>query len=146
MRPNTSAVLIFAPVFGTAAVARTDVKNPALKARMESMKQIVADMKVIGEMVKGNTPVDVSAARTAAASIARLAAEKPAPFEANEDDPKSEAPPSIWTNFEDFTAKSADLQKVAQKLSPSMTDASDLVSALETLGGTCRACHKLYRE
>lgn len=146
MRPNISAVLISALIFSTAALAHTGVKNPAVKARMESMKRIGADMKVIGEMVKGKAPVNVDAARIAAASIARSAAETPALFEANEDDPKSEALPAIWSDFDDFTTKSVDLETVAQSLSTSITEAGDLAPALEMLGETCRACHKLYRE
>ncbi len=139
-------VLISALVLGSAALAHTGVKNPAVKARMDSMKAIGADMKVIGEMVKGNAPIDVAAARNAAASISRYAAETPALFKAQEDDPKSEALPSIWVNFDDFTAKSADLQAVARTLSTSISEEGDLAPALETLGETCRACHKLYRE
>ena len=67
-------------------------------------------------------------------------------FRANEDDPKSEAKPAIWENFEDFTTKAVALENVALELSTSLASVNDLGPAMAALGDTCKSCHSDYRE
>ena len=129
-----------------AAIAHSGVKNAAVKARMDAMSAIGAQMKTLGQMAKGAAAFDRDEARSAAAIIAKHAAATPVLFEANEDDPKSEAKPAIWLDFADFTAKSDDLKGVALKLSKSIGSAQDLGPAMKSLGDACKACHKTYRE
>lgn len=133
-------------LFAGVAFAHSGVKNAAVKARMDAMSGIGAEMKVIGQMVKGVTQFDQNAARAAAAAIADHAAQTPALFEAKEDDPKSEAKAEIWANFDDFTQKSLELETIALGLSTSITNAGDLDLATKSLGANCKACHKVYRE
>ncbi|MGR3515150.1 MAG: c-type cytochrome [Paracoccaceae bacterium] len=130
----------------TAALAHEGVKNPAVMARMHGMKDIASDVKVLGDMAKGTTAFDQAAARVAATSIARHAGEAPGLFEAREDDPKSEALPAIWDNFADFTEKSLELEAIALGLSETIASPDDLRPALQQLGGTCKACHEVYRK
>ncbi len=140
-------LIVFALIaLASAAYAHTGVKNPAVMARMESMKAIGDDMKILGEMAKGKVAFDQATARAAAAGIAKHAAETPTLFEAEEDDPKSEAKQEIWSNFDDFTKKSEALVQVAQDLSESLTTEDDLRIAMKSLGDACQACHKPYRE
>ena len=138
----TAAALVVAG----AAFAHTGVKNPAVKARMDAMSAIGAEMKVLGQMAKGETTFDAKRAKSAAAAIAKHAAATPKLFKAPEDDPKSEAREEIWSNFSDFSAKSKDLQKVAAQWSEDLGSKSDLPKAMKALGETCKACHKAYRE
>lgn len=141
------SILGVAAIFLAGAVlAHSGVKNAAVMARMESMKSIGDQMKVLGEMAKGAKPFDAAAARAAAAAIAKHAADTPTLFTPQEDDPKSEARAEIWTNFDDFTAKSEALVKLAQDLSTSIDGADDLPMAMTSLGAACQACHKPYRE
>lgn len=58
--------------------------------------------------------------------IYQHAAGTPGLFEANETDPKSEALPEIWTNFDDFVAKAAELETIATGFSTSINDPSGL--------------------
>lgn len=139
-------VILLALGTATAAIAHEGVKNPAVMARMNGMTNIAAEVKVLGDMAKGLAPFDQAAARTAAASIARHAAETPKLFQAREDDPKSEALPVIWGNFDDFTAKSLELETIALGLSTSIGSADDLRPALQQLGANCSACHEIYRK
>ncbi len=129
-----------------AAFAHTGVKNGAVKARMDGMSAIAAEMKTLGQMAKGAIAFDAGMAKAAAATIAKHAAETPILFEAEEDDPKSEAKAEIWMNFADFTAKSERLEALALELSDSLAAESDLASAMKSLGAACQACHKDYRE
>lgn len=83
----------------------------AVKARMDAMSVIGAQMKVLGNMAKGQVAFDASAAQAAAALVAEQAAAVPALFETQVDDPKSEADPAIWTNYPDFSAKAGRLAR-----------------------------------
>ena len=139
-----AAILAFGAA--TAALAHSGVQNAAVKARMDGMSAIGENLKIIGLMAKGETAFDADAARSAAAEIARHASETPALFEAQEEDPKSEALPSFWENFDDFTTKANAMEKVALGLSTSIQAADDLGLAMDALGGTCKACHSQYRQ
>lgn len=131
---------------GTTALAHEGVKNPAVMKRMHGMKEIGSDLKVLVQMAKGETLFDQSVAQAAAASIATRAVEAPELFEAKEDDPKSEALPAIWNNFDDFTAKSKALEKVALRAITSMATLEELRPALQEIGAACTQCHRTYRE
>ncbi|WP_299147286.1 cytochrome c [uncultured Tateyamaria sp.] len=145
MRLGVFAVCVVAATSGI-ALAHSGVKNAAVMQRMIGMSDISENMKIIGDMAKRQTPFDGEAARAAAVAIAGYAAQTPELFAAFEMDPKSEAKPDIWDNFDDFRAKSMHMQNVAMDLSTSMRQPEDLVPALAALGETCRACHKAYRD
>lgn len=129
----------------TAALAHSGVKNATVKARMDAMSGIAAEMKTLGLMAKGTSAFNANQAKAAAAAIASHAANTPELFRAEEDDPKSEATPAIWTNFEDFTTKAGALEDIAGNLSMSISSSADLGPAMKSLGDTCKACHKDYR-
>ena len=137
-------VLVATLCLSTAALAHSGVKNPIVKARMDDMAEIGANMKILGEMAKGTRPFDATAARAAAEDITEKAALIPSLFESQEIDPKSEARLNIWDNFDDFTAKAGDLRKAAWGLAPTSVD--ELRSAMPAIGQTCKACHQVYRE
>lgn len=144
---NLRNLVALAAIFSAGiAAAHTGVKNATVKARMDAMSGIGAQMKVMGQMSKEIAPFDAKAARKAAAEIARLAAVTPDLFEARESDPTSEAKTDIWANFEDFTEKSKQLETVALGLSESISEPGDLVPAMRSLGATCKSCHSDYRE
>lgn len=143
---RSTLILCATVLFAGAAFAHTGVKNAAVKARMDAMSGIGAEMKVLGQMAKGVTSFDQKAVQAAAASIAKLAAETPALFKANEDDPKSEAKAEIWANFDDFVKLSRDLEETASALSTSIASRADVGLAMKSLGSSCQACHKAYRE
>ena len=128
------------------AVAHTGVKNETVKARMDGMSAIAAQMKTLGQMAKGAAAFDAETARSAAGAIARHASQTPSLFEEPADDPKSEAKPEIWANFADFTAKSGRLEALAQELTSSISTKDDLAVAMQSLGSACQACHKVYRQ
>lgn len=143
---RTAPVFAVAFVLVGAAFAHTGVKNEAVKARMDAMSAIGAEMKVLGQMAKGVASFDGESARSAAAAIAKNSAATPGLFTAQEHDPMSEAKAEIWTDFADFTAKSDHLTKLASDLSQSIGREQDLAPALKSLGDACKACHEIYRE
>ncbi|MGB1390152.1 MAG: c-type cytochrome [Paracoccaceae bacterium] len=146
MKKALTAALAGAMVLATAALAHQGVQNAAVKARMDGMSAIGANMKTLGAMAKGQVAFDAGQAREAAAAVAEEAARIPSLFEAQEADPKSEALPLIWTEFDRFTAIAHDLEAAATAAASALNEPEDLGPALKAIGGQCSACHKAYRE
>lgn len=130
----------------TLAVAHTGVQNAAVMARMESMKITQDNTKILGAMTKGDLTFDAATARAAADRIATEAARTVTLFTPRETDPKSEALPLIWDQFDDFTDKSDALQAVAEALSASLETEEQLRAGFGRIGAACKACHEVYRE
>ncbi|MFT6452395.1 MAG: cytochrome c556 [Halocynthiibacter sp.] len=138
----TVSVLTLA-IFASGANAHEDVKNETVKARMMAMSAIGGAMKTVGGMAQGKVAFDAEAAAAAVAVMEAQSAKVPALFEAQEGDPKSEAKPEIWTNWDDFVAKSNALNAAAKAADTSSVEA--LGASLGALGGACKACHTAYR-
>ncbi|GAA3860084.1 cytochrome c [Celeribacter arenosi] len=136
-----ATALVISATFGV--MARADVENPAVMARMDAMKTIGGSLKTLGDMAKGAVAFDAAAANAALDAVEQKAAAVPALFEAQETDPESEAKPEIWTNWEDFVAKSKALEMAAA--GATITDQASIGAAMGALGGTCKACHSDYR-
>ncbi len=128
----------------TAAFAHDGVQNEAVHARMTAMETIGANMKILAGMAKGQSAFSTDTANAALVAISDTATTIPALFEAQEDDPKSEAADEIWTNWEDFVAKAVDLETVTSPAN-GISDMAGLAAAMATLGGTCKACHREYK-
>lgn len=141
---KTVLILTSSLMIASMALAHNGVKNPAVMARMQGMEQIGAASKVLGNMARGRIAFDAEAAASAKAALAQHAAEIPALFEAQEDDPKSEALPAIWSDFADFTAKADALRDAAEAMD--VTSAETIAAGMGAVGGSCRSCHKAYRK
>ncbi|MEW9920894.1 cytochrome c [Marimonas sp. MJW-29] len=128
------------------ALAHTGVKNMTVMKRMEAMQSMGDSTKVLGQMAKGERTFNAETARAAALAIARHAAETPVLFEERAEDPKDEAKPVIWEQFEDFATKSEKLEKVAMRLAGSVESVDDVRAGLGEIGAACKACHEVYRE
>ncbi len=142
----TRLILALSLIAGGAAWAHQGVQNPGVMARMNGMSAIADSVKVIGTMARGRAAFDAEAAQTAALEIAAQARLIPELFEGADEDPKSEARPAIWANFEDFVAQSEALEALALDVSQAITSQADLGPALARLGENCKACHEDYRE
>lgn len=127
------------------AVAETEATNPTVIKRMDSMKALGGSMKTLSGMAKGEMAFDATKANAAVAMIAEQGMMVPALFEANEEDPATEALPAIWENWDDFVAKNDDMV-VAAKGVGEIADQGAIGAALGQIGGTCKACHDDYRK
>lgn len=127
----------------TAATSHEGVKNAAVKARMDLMQEVRAAISVVGGMAQGKVEFDPDKAATAAAALADASGRVPGAFMANETDPKSEAAPAIWQNWDDFVAKAEAMETAARALDTGSLDS--LRAGMGAVGGTCGACHKAYR-
>lgn len=139
------ATLTIALISGlaTAVYAHDGVKNATVKERMKLMKQVNDATGTIGDMAKAATPFDPTRAAEARAALIATAAQVPDAFEAPETDPKSEALPVIWEDWDDFVAKSRAMGTAAEKLDTGSLD--DLRAGLGPIGKSCSNCHERYR-
>lgn len=126
--------------------AHSGVKDKNVKERMMLMKEMANNTKTIGQMLKGKTPFDANQAKLALERLASLSLETPKVFKINASDPKSEARPAIWDEFDEFTRLSKDLAETSLVLAGSINSIEDLRPALKGVSSGCKACHRQYRE
>ena len=126
--------------------AHSGVKDKNVKERMMLMKEMANNTKTIGQMLKGKTPFDADEAKLALERLSSLSLETPKVFKINASDPKSEARPAIWDEFDEFTRLSKDLAETSLVLAGSIDSIDDLRPALKGVSSGCKACHRQYRE
>lgn len=126
-----------------AAIHAHSVENPAVQKRMGVMKEIKGAMGVLGGMAKGAVAFDATAANAAQTTLIEQSGMVAAVFEANETDPKSEALPSIWENWDTFVEMADDLTFAAEGLDATSLDG--IRGGLGNIGASCGACHKKFR-
>tara|TARA_B100000609_G_scaffold119672_1_gene95321 strand:+ start:908 stop:1276 length:369 start_codon:yes stop_codon:yes gene_type:complete len=122
------------------------VKNKNVKERMMVMKEMAGNTKIIGQMLKGKTSFDSNQVKLALERLSALSLETPKVFTINATDPKSEAMPNIWDEFDEFTKLSKDLAETSIVLANSVENPEDLRPALKRISSGCKACHSRYRE
>ena len=137
------AIISIAIALTAAAIHAHTVENPAVQKRMDVMKEIKGAMGGLGGMAKGAIAFDSAAAGAAQNTLIEQSGMVAATFEANETDPKSEALPSIWENWDTFVDMADDLTFAAEGLDASSLDG--VRSGLGNIGASCGACHKKFR-
>ena len=128
------------------ALAHSGVKDKNVKERMMVMKEMANTTKIIGQMLKKKTPFDANEAKLALERLSSLSLETPKVFKINASDPKSEARPAIWDEFDEFTRLSKNLAETSLLLAGSIDSIDDLRPALKGVSSGCKACHRQYRE
>jgi cytochrome c556 len=125
------------------AVAKDGVQDPTVAARMELMKTIGMNTKVLGDMAGDKAPFDAAAAAAAKDALVAASAEIGAKFETQATDPVAEAKPEIWSNWDDFLAKAGALNAAATALDASSVET--VKAGMGAIGGACKDCHSTYR-
>ncbi|MAQ82071.1 MAG: cytochrome C [Maritimibacter sp.] len=131
---------------GTTAFAHSGVKDPDVMNRMMGMSEMAKQMKVLGAMAKGEQAFDAAAVDAALVRMAEEASYIPSLFEPKATDPKSEALPVIWNEFDTFEEHARALEKTSTALSGTVGTRADLGPAMKELGQACSACHSDYRQ
>ena len=137
------AIITFAIAMSGATIHAHSVENPSVQKRMDVMKEIKGAMGVLGGMAKGAIAFDATAAGAAQNTLVEQSGMVAATFESNETDPKSEALPAIWENWDTFVEMAEDLTFAAEGLDASSLDG--VRSGLGNIGASCGACHKKFR-
>lgn len=130
------------------AAAAHQGASGVVRTRMEMMKAIAGEMKVVGEMVRGRSTFDPALADAAAGRIARYAKAIPTHFPEGSVSGPSEALPAIWEDWDHFSGLAERLGTNADALGGAAAQAdagADLVPAFRDVAATCKACHERYR-
>lgn len=115
---------------------------------MEMMKDIGANLKVLGGMLKGSVPFDVGKAAMAAKTISDHGAAIPGSFPNGSLDHPSEALPAIWVDWKKFEAISVSLAENASTLAgklPVAESMQDVKPEFLAIAATCKSCHQTFR-
>jgi len=149
--PETPAAEAPAPEAAPAAasIGETPADPVAfMKTRHENYEDLGKNFKVLLDNSKLGTP-DMAAVSAAAAKVNEYASQMGTWFPpgTGPEAGKTEAKATIWTERADFDAKLANLQTEAGKLlTAAGTDAAAFKAQFGPTGGTCKACHDVYRE
>ena len=138
--------IVIATTASSIAFAHSGVKDQNVKERMLLMKAMAENTKLIGQMLKKQTPFELNEVKRALEQLSSLSLQTPKVFEVNATDPKSEAKPNIWDEFDEFTKLSKDLAEASLLLAGSINSIDDLRPALKGVSSGCKACHRQYRE
>ena len=139
-------IILVSLTISSVAFAHSGVKDKNVKKRMMLMKEMAGNTKIIGQMLKGKTSFDTIQVKLALERLSALSLETPKVFTINATDPKSEAMPNIWDEFDKFTKLSKDLAETSIVLANSVATIEDLRPALKKVSSGCKACHSRYRE
>ena len=139
-------IILVSLTISSVAFAHSGVKDKNVKERMMLMKEMAGNTKIIGQMLKGKTSFDTIQVKLALERLSALSLETPKVFTINATDPKSEAMPNIWDEFDEFTKLSKDLAETSIVLANSVATIEDLRPALKKVSSGCKACHSRYRE
>ena len=136
-------VIIFS---STLLLAHTGVKNEDVMKRMNLMKAMAENSKIIGQMLKKKIPFDLEQAKNSLVEISNLSKSTPLVFEKMAMDPKSESKIIIWEEFDNFRDLSNKLADDTFSAAKNLSDVDDLKPALKTIALGCKGCHSRYRE
>lgn len=138
-------------VIGTASVAGSHAAksmNPAVAARHFQMQMVGYHIGVLGNMAKGEVEFNAAMADAAAKNLAALARMEKATLwiEGTEQGTAdgSRAKAEIWSDAAGFAAKFDDMAKAGDALA-GVADLDALRAGMGALGGSCKACHEVYR-
>ncbi len=119
-----------------------------VKERMESMKTMKEQMKLLGDMAKGKAPFDQQKIASGAGKIAELATTLTHRFPEGSMDMPTEALPAIWQKWDQFEDLANRLDLEATKLGALASQDSPKPARLQIvkLGRVCTSCHKDFRK
>ena len=143
MKFLTKSLIAGLIMVGGIAFAQSKATDPDVKARQTLMDTNGGAAGVLGGMASGKTAFDATAAAAAKAMLIANAAQIPVVFKTNATDPESHAKAEIWTSWDDFAAKAADLGKAAEALDATSLDG--VKAGMGAIGGACKACHTTYK-
>jgi len=153
---NTLKKTVFTAALASAVIATTVVADghadkaaaDAVKARHAQMQMVGYHIGVLGSVAKGDSPYDSAVVDAAAKNLAALAAMEHATLwiEGTEQGTVegSRAKPEIWSDAAGFKAKFGDLETAALAM-VGAADQAAVGAGIGAIGGTCKACHEVYR-
>lgn len=141
------AVLIASLALGLNSAAAHKGATGIVKMRMEAMKDIKDNLKLVKNMLKGKTKYRPGAVAAAAGAIKGHAVKMPKQFPEGSLKGKSEALPAVWERWQDFEAAADELARLAAELEASAkTNNAATRKAFAQLARSCTSCHDNFRK
>lgn len=134
-----------AVVFALGATAVVAQEDP-LAARKALFKQMAGALKEPGQMLKGETPLDLAKVKESLALVAANADKLGALFPEGSNTGDTAALPKVWEDKADFTGRFEKLSRDAGAAIVSITDMDSFRATMPKVLGNCGACHKVYRK
>ena len=131
----------FVGCFGLSIAAVADVVSD----RKANFRANAASMKAIAAAIGAGDYLTVI---NQAEKISTWAQKIPTYFPQGSDSGDTKARAEIWINFDDFTSLSKANEASANRLvtAAKSGDPGAMMAGLKNLGGSCKACHKLYKD
>jgi cytochrome c556 len=120
-----------------------------VKVRMDAMKDISTQMKLMKKMIRGKQPYDAVRFKNAAETIEKHGLNIPKQFPKGSAHKPSRAKIGIWQDWEKFSDLTRNLTVNAKTLAEMAEATSTPKSLRRTFGKlakTCKACHKTFRQ
>ena len=127
--------------FGFSISANADF----ISERKAGFRANAASMKAIATAIGGG---DFQTVINQAKTISNWAQKIPGYFPEGSGFGDTKARAEIWTNFDDFTALSRANETAANRLvtAAKSGDPGAMMASLKNLGGSCKACHRSYKD
>jgi cytochrome c556 len=134
--------------FAAASGQQEDPNKPVLEYRQRLMAGQRASMASMADILKFKMPYDASHFAVHAKNIGDLATLIPDAFEKKITDGLTDAKPEVWTQWDDFVAKSKALSEASAKLQAAAAagDMKAITPQVTAVNNACRACHDSYRK
>jgi cytochrome c556 len=119
-----------------------------VKQRMEMMKSIAAEAKVLANMVRGETRFRPIKAGEAGKALLQHATKVAALFPAGSINGPSEALPAIWEMPDEFQASFRKLEAAARdmvEVADTAKNRKALAEPFARIATTCKSCHRIFR-
>ncbi|WP_243373547.1 c-type cytochrome [Microvirga solisilvae] len=127
----------------TAAIAQGDV----VEQRQNLMKQMGAQTRPIGGMLRGQEPFDLAKVQAGLKVFADNSEKAASLFPENSKDaPKTEALPSIWENKTKFEGILTKFNQDAKTAMASIKDEATFKTEMPKVMQNCGACHNDFRK
>ncbi len=127
----------------TVAVAQSDV----VEQRQNLMKQMGAQTRPIGSMLRGQEPFDLAKVQAGLKVFADNADKAATLFpESTKDAPKTESLPSIWENKAKFDGIMTKFSQDAKTAMASIKDEATFKAEMPKVMQNCGACHNDFRK
>jgi cytochrome c556 len=143
------AMIAAAMTFGIAVVAQSATPAQVIETRQKNLKEIGKAMKGTADSFKSGAP-DAALIRANANVIGGYADQLGTWFPAGTamgGPTKTGAKPEIWTDKAGFAKAASDFSAAAKafRATAAGNDLGATAKAVQTLGGTCKACHDKFR-
>jgi cytochrome c556 len=127
----------------TAAIAQSNV----VEQRQGLMKEMSAQSRAVGGMLKGEAPFDLEKVQAALKTFSQNAKQAPPLFpESSKAAEKTAALPTVWENKKDFEGHFSKLNQDAQAAMASIKDEASFKAEFPKVLQTCGTCHKTFRK